>query len=54
MWLKMNPTAELQPATHFRRFKMLNAPDMVGIQSFRVWRCEEEDGVPAGIVRWLW
>jgi hypothetical protein len=34
--VKINPMAELQPATHVHRFKVLNAIDMVGIQSLCV------------------
>jgi hypothetical protein len=35
--VRINPTAQIQPATHFRRFKMLNALDMVRMQSI----CEQ-------------
>jgi hypothetical protein len=44
MGVRINPTAQFQPATHVRRFKVLNALDMVGYipsvcnvrQTFRV------------------
>src|SRR5215475_12317269 len=35
--VRINPTAQIQPATHVRRFKMLNALDVVRIHSF----CEQ-------------
>src|SRR5215475_135444 len=35
--VRINPTAQIQPATHVRRFKMLNALDVVRIQSI----CEQ-------------
>jgi hypothetical protein len=36
MGVRINPTAQIQPATHVRRFKMLNAFDVVRIHSFCV------------------
>jgi len=36
MGVRVNPTAQFQPATHVRRFKMLNALDVVRIHSFCV------------------
>jgi hypothetical protein len=36
MEVRINPTAHFQPATHVRRFKMLNALDVVRIHSFCV------------------
>ena len=35
--VRINPTAQIQPATHVRRFRMLNALDVVQIHSF----CEQ-------------
>src|SRR5215469_262091 len=35
--VRINPTAQIQPATHVRRFKMLNSLDVVRIHSF----CEQ-------------
>jgi len=32
--VRINPTAQFQPATHVHRFKMLNALDVVWIHSF--------------------
>jgi hypothetical protein len=34
--VRINPTAQFQPGTHVRRFKMLNALDVVRIHSFCV------------------
>jgi len=34
--VRINPTAQFQLATHVRRFKMLNALDVVRIHSFCV------------------
>jgi hypothetical protein len=34
--VKINPTAQFQPATHIRRFKVLNALDVVRTHSFCV------------------
>jgi len=36
MGVRINPTAQFQPATHVRRFKMLNALDLVRIHSYCV------------------
>jgi hypothetical protein len=36
MGVRINPTTQFQPATHVRRFKMLNALDMVRIHCFWV------------------
>jgi hypothetical protein len=36
MGVSINPTAEFPPASHDRSFKMLNALDVVRIQSFCV------------------
>jgi hypothetical protein len=36
MGVRINPTAQFQPGTHVRRFKMLNALDVVWIHSFCV------------------
>ena len=37
MGVRINPTAQIQPATHVARFKMLNALDVVRIHPF----CEQ-------------
>jgi hypothetical protein len=34
--VRINPTTQFQPATHVSRFKMLDALDVVWIQSFCV------------------
>jgi len=34
--VRINPTAQFQPAAHVRRFKMLNVLDVVRIHSFCV------------------
>ena len=36
MGVRINPTGQIQPATHVRRFKMLNALDVVLIHSYCV------------------
>jgi hypothetical protein len=36
MGVRVNPTAQFQPATHVHRFKMLNVLDVVQIHSFCV------------------
>jgi len=36
MGVRINPKAQFQPATHVRRFNMLNALDVTRINSFCV------------------